>query len=100
MPVRTATLDANDETFFMTVDAGQRGIATMDITGTITVTWALSVPGGSNFIALRKSDDTTAAVYTADDYLQVDGPCTIRATASGVSGGGNCVIEGRTQRVT
>jgi hypothetical protein len=99
MPVRSATLDANDETFFMTVDAGQRGTATMDFTGTITVTWALSVPGGSSFIPLRKSDDSTAAVYTADDYIQVQGPCTIRATASSVSGG-TCLIEGRTQRLT
>jgi hypothetical protein len=99
MPLRRATLNTNDQTYFMTVDAGQRGTATMDFTGTITVTWAISVPGGTSFIALRKSDDSTAAAYTADDYIQVDGPCTIRATASGVSGG-TCVIEGRTQRVT
>lgn len=99
MALRTGSLAANDDTFTMTVDAGQRGIATMDITGTITVTWTVSAPGGSSFIALRKADDSTAASYTADDYIKVDGPCTIKATASSVSGG-TCTIEGRTQRVT
>lgn len=94
--LKTATLDANDETAFYDVSANELAFLTMTITGTITVTWAIAVMGGSNYIALRKSDNTTAAVYTTSDYLMVEGgPCRIRATASGVAGG-SCVIEERT----
>ena len=97
--VKSATLDANDETFVLDVDASSRAIATMTISGTITVTWTILVPGGSNAIALRKADDSTAAAYTASDYIMIDGPCRAIATASSVSGG-SCAIEARTGRST
>lgn len=94
--VKTATLDADDEVAYFDIAANESAFLTMTITGTITVTWAIAAIGGSNYIALRKSDDSTAAAYTASDYLLIDGgPCRVRATASGVSGG-SCVIEERT----
>lgn len=93
--LQTATLDANDEVMTINVGGTERAFITMDFTSTITVTWTVSNLNGTTFIALRKSDDTTAAAYTADDYLMVDGPVTLKATASGVSGG-SCAIQART----
>jgi hypothetical protein len=92
--LQTATLDANAETFTLDVDASQRAFITMDFTSTATVTWTVAAFGGSVYIPLRKSDNSTAAAYTADDYLMVDGPVSLKATASGVSGG-SCAIEAR-----
>ena len=93
--LRSATLDANDETFILDVAANERAFINMTVAATITVTWTVAPPGGTRFIALRKSDDSTAAAYTASDYLMVDGPVTLKATASSVSGGGNCIIDAR-----
>ena len=91
----SATLDANAETFTLTVSANERAFITMTVTSTITTTWSVAAPFSTRFIALRKSDDSTAAAYTASDYLMVDGPVTLKATASGVSGG-SCIIDVRT----
>lgn len=95
--LKTATLDANDETFVLDIDAASRAMVTMTISGTITVTWTVKAAGGSNAIALRKADDSTAAAYTASDYLLIEGPCTAIATASSVSSG-SCAIEARAGR--
>ena len=74
--IKTATLNANDQTAFFDIAANESAFLTMTISSTITVTWAISALGGSNYIALRKSDDSTAAAYTASDYLLIDGgPC-------------------------
>lgn len=97
--LKTATLDANDETFTLNLSAGDRAIATMTISSTITVTWTVTAPGGSNAVTLRKSDDTTDAAYTASDHIMMDGPGTFIATASGVTGG-SCAIEARRMRVS
>jgi hypothetical protein len=92
--LRSETLDADDETFTLDVAANERAFITMTVTSAITTTWTVAAPGSTRFIALRKSDDSTAAAYTASDYLMVDGPVTLKATASGVSGG-NCIIDVR-----
>ena len=92
--LKTGTLDANDETFILDIDAAELVFVTMTISSTITVTWTGIAPGGSNPVPLRKSDDSTAAAYTATDYLYVQGPIRAVATASGVSGG-SCEIEAR-----
>lgn len=92
--LRTATLNANGQTFTINVSGNERALITMTITSTITVTWTVAAPGGSNFVALKRQDGTTNAAYTASDYLQVEGPCTLMATASGVTGG-TCAIEAR-----
>lgn len=92
--LKTATLDANAETFTLSVDGSQAALVTMTIASTITVTWSIAAAGGTNFIPLRKADDSTAAAYTASDYLYASGPCTLKATASSVTGG-TCAIEAR-----
>ena len=88
----SVTLDANDETFTLNIDGTERAFITMDFTSTITVTWTISILGGTRFFALRLADNVTAAAFTADNYLMIEGPCTVRATASGVSGG-SCIID-------
>ena len=98
MLIKTATLSANDETFTLDLDAASAGLITMTIAGTITVTWKILVQGGSNAIPLRKADDSTAAAYTASDYLRVQGPCRVVGTASSVSSG-TCAIEARSGRI-
>lgn len=95
--IKTKTLDANDETFIMDIDAAEQALITMTFTGIITVTWTGIVPGGSNAVALRKSDDTTAAAYTTTDHIYIQGPIRAVGTASSVSGG-TCAIEGRKGR--
>jgi hypothetical protein len=92
--LQTATLVANAETMTINVDGTERVMVTMDFTSTATVTWTVSALGGTTFVALRKADNSTAAAYTADDHFMAEGPCTLVATASGVSGG-SCVIEAR-----
>jgi hypothetical protein len=97
--LRTHTLNTDAQTFIMTVGGNERAMVTMTIANTITVTWTVAAPGGANFVPLKKQDGTTNAAYTATDYLMVDGPATLKATASGVSGGGTCAIEARDQFV-
>ncbi len=98
MAIETATLDADDETYELDVAAGEEGVASMSISGTITVTWTYRPTGGSTFVPLKKQDGTTAAAYTASEPISFNMPGTYKATASGTSGG-SCGIEANSYRV-
>lgn len=85
MTVATGTLDADTETFVVSLFPGQQAKVRMAITGTITVTAtdsgsAFNLPSGS------------AATWTASDSIVIDAPGRYTFTASGVSGG-SCVYE-------
>jgi len=100
MSVKTSntTLDANSEAITMVVPFGCHGVATMSITGTITVTVTNAVEGSQNFIATKKSDGSTAAAYTASDTFFCVAPGQYTFTASGVSGG-SCVLDTAVGRI-
>lgn len=99
MSVRTATLDANSETFEIAVPFGANLAASMTITGTITVTWTARVDGGSNAPTVKDSSDNDE-VYTASDHFYAVGSGMVYiATASGVSGG-SCDIEASVGRAS
>ena len=83
---KNGTLDADSETFEMSVPFGANGVCSMNISSTITVTWTVKVPGGSNAVPVYKSDGNAAA-YTASDVFYAQGPGDYIATASGTSGG-------------
>lgn len=94
MSVKTATLDANSETFEMSVPFGAHGMCTMNISGTITVTWTVKAPGGSTAVPVLTSSGDAAA-YTTSQTFFAQGPGEYIATASGVSGG-TCDLEAST----
>jgi hypothetical protein len=81
----TGTLDANGETFEVSLAPGQKATVTLDITATITVTATASVNGGSAVAFTKPNGD--AASWTADDMIVLDGPGKFTFTASSVSGG-------------
>lgn len=85
MAVDTGTLDANSETFVVSLFPGQQAKVRLDITGTITVT---ATDSGSSFTLPSGS----AAAWTADNSFVLDAPGRYTFTASGVSGG-TCVYE-------
>lgn len=85
MTVATGTLDANDETFVVSVQINEKAKVRMNMTGTITVT---ATDGGSGF-TLPSGD---AAAWTTDNSIVIDAPGTYTFTASGVSGG-TCAYE-------
>ena len=86
MSVKTGTLDADSETFEMSVPFGAHGVCSVQISGTITVTWTMKVPGGSNAVPVYDQNGNAVA-YTASDAFFAFGPGDYIATASGVSGG-------------
>lgn len=92
MSFQTATLDANDEAFEISVPFGCSLAASMNITGTITVTWAAYVEGGANALTVKGSNGGDQ-VFTSSDHFHADaGGYVYVATASGVSSG-SCAIE-------
>jgi hypothetical protein len=91
MSVKTATLDANSETFEIDLNGSSVCLVTMTITGTITVAWTMKARGGSNAVNVTDSNGD-AQSFTASGYIRVLGPGTLIGTASGVSSG-SCAIE-------
>lgn len=85
MSVDTGTLDANSETFVVSLFPGQQAKVRLAITGTITVT----ATDGTSAFTLPSGD---AAAWTASDSIVIDAPGRYTFTASGVSGG-SCVYE-------
>jgi len=79
--VTSGTLDANDETFVVSVSPGQKAKVRLDISSTITVT------ATENGAAFTKADGTTAAAWTASEVIGIQLPGIYTFTASGVSGG-------------
>lgn len=86
MSVKTGTLDANSETFEMSVPFGAHGVCSVSITSAITVTWTMKVPGGSNAVPVYDGNGN-AVEYTASNTFFAFGPGDYIATATGVSGG-------------
>ena len=80
MSANTGTLDANSETFTVTVSPGQRAKVRMLISGTITVT---ATDGDSAFTLPSGG----AAAWTTSDSVMIEAPGLYTFTASGVSGG-------------
>lgn len=81
----SGTLDANSESFTVSVQPGQKARVRMDIAATITVT---ADEGGVAF----DLPDGTAAAWTADAVILIEAPGNYTFTASGVSGG-SCVYD-------
>jgi hypothetical protein len=85
MTVATGTLDANAETFVVSLFPGQKAKIRMTIASTITVT----ATDGDSAFTLPSGD---AAAWTASDSIVIDAPGRYTFTASGTSGG-TCAYE-------
>lgn len=82
-----ATLSANSDVCGpILIGSRRQGTFRINISGTITVALQSRMEG-TNWLTVKKADDSTDASYTADAVGQITAPGEYRLLASGVSGG-------------